>query len=386
MNKQKLFPDTIVKNSYEQIIADYSKNTYAIYLIFLFAITMIFVSLFFISVDVGVSTLGTIKAYGERNVITAPTSGQLQFIHIEENKQVQKGDTLCIVHTASILSQKPALLARKAELDDMVDDLQNLLKGRIKRFKSDTYRQSYTYYTVQLQDLQYKKDIVEKKYLRENRLYNKKVIAAADFEAVEAEYENCKRAIKVFLQGQRSQWQTDCITYENELREIETRLEQIEIQGNETVVCAPIAGTIQSLGNVNDGNYVHAGQNLIEISPDGNLLAECYVSSGDIGLLKIGMSGRVRVDAFNYNQWGILEGRISDISKDVIISNDNPIAYYKVYCSLDSHCLYLKNGFSGCVKKGMTVNVRFIVTRRTLFQLLYDKMDDWVNPTAPQNN
>jgi HlyD family secretion protein len=32
------------------------------------------------------------------------------------------------------------------------------------------------------------------------------------------------------------------------------------------------------------------------------------------------------------------------------------------------------------IKKGMTVQVRFLVTRRTLFQLLFDKADDWLNP------
>lgn len=123
MSKHKLFPDTIVRNTYEQVIADYSKTTYAIYLIVLLTITAVFISLFFVRVDIGVTAIGTIKAYGERNAITAPTSGQLQFIHLEENLQVRKGDTLCIVHSESVLSQKPALLARRAELENMTGDL-----------------------------------------------------------------------------------------------------------------------------------------------------------------------------------------------------------------------------------------------------------------------
>ena len=30
----------------------------------------------------------------------------------------------------------------------------------------------------------------------------------------------------------------------------------------------------------------------------------------------------------------------------------------------------------------MLVNARFELTERTLFDLLYDKMDDWVNPST----
>jgi len=40
----------------------------------------------------------------------------------------------------------------------------------------------------------------------------------------------------------------------------------------------------------------------------------------------------------------------------------------------------LKNGYEGKLKKGVTLQARFVVTERSLWQLLYDKVDDWVNP------
>jgi HlyD family secretion protein len=59
--------------------------------------------------------------------------------------------------------------------------------------------------------------------------------------------------------------------------------------------------------------------------------------------------------------------------------------YFKVRCSLDQHELSLKNGYVGKIRKGMTLQARFFVTRRTLFQLLYDKADDWLNPNVTTN-
>lgn len=55
---------------------------------------------------------------------------------------------------------------------------------------------------------------------------------------------------------------------------------------------------------------------------------------------------------------------------------------FKVQCSLDQQYLQLKNGFKGYFKKGMTANVRFKLIKRSLFDLLYDKMDDWLNPST----
>ena len=47
---------------------------------------------------------------------------------------------------------------------------------------------------------------------------------------------------------------------------------------------------------------------------------------------------------------------------------------------IDEKHLKLNNGVKGELKKGMTFTSRFLITERTLYQLLYDKVDDWVNP------
>ncbi|WP_449436777.1 hypothetical protein [Pedobacter steynii] len=60
---------------------------------------------------------------------------------------------------------------------------------------------------------------------------------------------------------------------------------------------------------------------------------------------------RFQIDAFNYNQWGLAEGKVLDISDDIIIINNNqPV--FKVKCSLDQNYLILKNGYKGYLKKG----------------------------------
>ena len=89
------------------------------------------------------------------------------------------------------------------------------------------------------------------------------------------------------------------------------------------------------------------------------------------------------MDAFNYNQWGLAQGAVTEISKDIISMDEQPV--FRVRCSLDTPFLALKNGYRGNLKKGMTLTGRFYLTDRSLWQLLFDRIDDWMNPRNLRN-
>ena len=93
----------------------------------------------------------------------------------------------------------------------------------------------------------------------------------------------------------------------------------------------------------------------------------------------------IQVESFNYNEWGTIEGLGTEISSDFLTDNNNN-AFYQVKCQLEKDHLIRKNGVQGKLKKGMTVISHFKITRRSLFDLLYQKMDDWANPTQYNSN
>ena len=128
------------------------------------------------------------------------------------------------------------------------------------------------------------------------------------------------------------------------------------------------------------GSLISSGIQLAEISPLSDLIVESLINPNNIGLLEKNLQVQFQVTSFNYNQWGLATGKIIDIGNDVQIVNNTPV--FKILCSIDQEYLALKNGFKGYLKKGMTVNTRFELTERSLFDLLYDKMDDWLNPTT----
>ena len=101
-------------------------------------------------------------------------------------------------------------------------------------------------------------------------------------------------------------------------------------------------------------------------------------------MLRPGQRVKLQVDAYDYHIWGSLEGKILSISEDVFTDKRQP--YFRVLCMPERRVLRLRNGTEGPVKKGMSVQARFVVARRSLFQLLYDDLSDWLNPNDAKTN
>ncbi|MDR0712350.1 MAG: HlyD family efflux transporter periplasmic adaptor subunit [Prevotellaceae bacterium] len=388
MEPSKIFPDSIVNSSTEKIIADYRKPSHAIYATVVIFVIAAIASLFFINVRIGVRASGIIKPQGERNLLTSPATGKLIGVHLSENLPVRCGDTLFIIDSKSITSHLPALKKRRSELLEMIDDLAMLIDANpahIDLLKTSLYIHSYHSYTTQLEDYKRKEMVALRSYYRHKQLYDSAVIPLSEFDVVAAEKDNAELSRKAFQSSNRAQWQADLNTLENELRDVAAQIEQINIQCNETVVLAPMSGTIQGIEKVASGMFVHSGQQIAEISPDGLLIAECAVSTKDIGFISVGQQVRIQVDAFNYNEWGVLEGQVKEIFDDIVTADDGTNLFYRIYCSLSSDHLTLKNGYKKRVKKGMTVSAHFITTKRTVSQLIYDNIDQWLNPNLTSN-
>jgi len=145
-------------------------------------------------------------------------------------------------------------------------------------------------------------------------------------------------------------------------------------------VIAGTSGTLMNDQNLNAGDFVYPNQKLAEISPDSELMAVTYLSPADIAFLEIGQEVKFQVDAYNYNQWGVATGKVVEIANDLSLISEKE-AGFLVTCKLDSLDMKLPSGQKGEIRKGMTFNARFVVARRSLFQLLYDKVDDWLNPS-----
>ena len=67
------------------------------------------------------------------------------------------------------------------------------------------------------------------------------------------------------------------------------------------------------------GGVVTPAQALLVVVPsDSHLEIEAMVSNRDIGFVHAGQQAQIKVDAFNFNRYGLIEGKVLSISPDAI--------------------------------------------------------------------
>lgn len=383
--KPELFPKEIIENSAESHFSDHNVTSKAIYLSVLFFIVLALASLPFIFVDISVKSNGLIRPITYKNIIAAPISGRVKAIYMEENKTVQENETVLVIETDQIEDQILTNNTRISKIEKFINDLNRLIRTTkfdastpINTFQTSLYAQSFLHFQQQLHEAgnQYRK--VKTEFDRKELLLKEKVIAQIEYDDIEFELNQSLIAINVLEKAQKNKWQMELNGYQEELIELEADNRRLQQEKEKYVIYAPLSGVIQNLSGIYKGSFIHANQQLAEISPDSGLIVECYVTPADIGLLKKGTSARFQIDAFNYNEWGVITGEVVEISNDISISDGQPL--FKVRCSLNKDFLELKNGYIGKIKKGMTLQARFLIAERSLFHLLYDNVNDWLNP------
>lgn len=212
-------------------------------------------------------------------------------------------------------------------------------------------------------------------------LANEKVISPKEFFDIRLNQEKMQASFNAFVEEQLSAWQQELARYRQELSQYKQQLQQVNADAAYYEIRSPVSGTILGINNRYAGGPLQANETLCIISPEETIIGECYVPTKDIGLLKKGQAAHFQFEAFDYNYFGVLTGKIARIDNDFTSIGNKPM--FRVYCSFDHTQLQLKNGFTGRLKKGLAFQANFIVTRRTLWQLLFDKLDNWLNPNAP---
>lgn len=380
-----LLPNEWIENSIETYIYQHTTKSQVIYWIVLLAVTITLVALPFIYVDISVQGSGVVRPVAEKAEITSSITEIVDSVFVKEGEQVNKGDVILRFRTNSSDYKINYQTSRLNDCSAQLADLAYLAEGNCPKFFSSPVRQQeYAYFIRKKQELETGLAQAEKEYLRNKTLFEKKVISEEEYDSYYFKFKSQQNELASLVQSQISTWQADQNTYRNTYNEMSTNLKQ-EIKNKDMyIVRSPVGGTVDQFSGVYRGSSIQAGQSLAVISPDSTLCIEVYVTPRNIGFMSVGMSVNVQVESFNYNEWGTIPGRVKDISSDFLTDSQGN-SFYKVKCEMERDSLQLKNGRIGKLKKGMTVNAHFMVTRRSLFNLLYQKMDGWVNPKQYEN-
>ena len=85
---------------------------------------------------------------------------------------------------------------------------------------------------------------------------------------------------------------------------------------------APVSGTVQQLAVATVGGVVQPAQPLMVIVPDGSdVEVEAMILNKDIGFVREGQKVRVKLEAYPFTDYGLIEGVVETISRDAIEQN-----------------------------------------------------------------
>lgn len=202
--------------------------------------------------------------------------GRVVRVHVDEGQQVVAGQTLVTLETETvdrqIAEQQAAIASANAQL------AKALAGPRDEEIRSAQ--------AVAAND--------ERERRRMQSLLNAGIVARDLYEDAATKAKTSAEQLRMLREGTRKE---DIAAARAQVVQQERRLASLQKQRAETVVQSTVAGTIQSFG-LRPGDIVAPNQTVAEILEPRELWVRVYVPETLLGLVRVGMPVRVRVDTW----------------------------------------------------------------------------------------
>ncbi len=378
-----------LENSSLALLHKSHKRKDAVFIILILIILVTLIALPLIHTDISIKSPGIIRPANERTDIKSITSGIIDSIYCTEGDLVKKNGIILRLKDYTTRDKIILNEQQQQQYRDYIRDLEVLTtkipdQGLIRQLHSALYRAQANRFVHRWEEQEAMLKKADKEVMMNTSLAKEKIISPKEFFDIQIQQQKTNASIKALMQDQLSEWQQEIIKYRSGLAQYEEQHRQLDAESQSYVVRSPVTGTVQGINMRYAGGFLQANDLICSVSPDGEIIAECYISPKDIGFIKKDQQVHFQVDAFNYNYFGMLTGKVIAVDDDYTIINNKLV--FRVRCNLADKHFHIKNKLIGEVKKGLTLQARFIAGSRTLSQLLFDKMDDWLNPVAPGNS
>ncbi len=169
------------------------------------------------------------------------------------------------------------------------------------------------------------------------------------------------------------QLETEKTQLQAEIADTQNLLNRARSQLVQKFLYAPVDGIVSSLNVSNTGEVVQPGQTVAEIAPKtAPLVLAASLPNGEAGFIKQGMPVQVKLDAYPYQDYGIVSGKVKSVSPDT--KKDEQLgSVYKVEVVLDRNYV-TANQQTISFKAGQTGTADIIIRRRRIVDILLDPL------------
>ncbi|MEO0457136.1 MAG: HlyD family type I secretion periplasmic adaptor subunit [Cyanobacteria bacterium P01_A01_bin.114] len=180
-----------------------------------------------------------------------------------------------------------------------------------------------------------------------------------------------KQRIELETVKNLQQLQIEAEDLRGQIAETQTMLKEAELRLSQRFLRAPVDGIISRLNLSNSGEVLQPGYTAAEIAPShAPLILSAIVPSQEAGLINIGMETQIKLDAFPFQDYGILSGEITTISPDAELDEELGNGY-RVEIALErDHVIHESKPVK--FQAGQLATADVIVRRRKIIDILLD--------------
>ncbi|MEY3400811.1 MAG: hypothetical protein RLZZ86_414 [Cyanobacteriota bacterium] len=175
-------------------------------------------------------------------------------------------------------------------------------------------------------------------------------------------------------QEQFKDLQNQISSLQSEIMQTEGQIISLNLQLKQRVIRSPIDGTIFELPIKNPGSVVQPGQMIAQIAPkNADLILKARMASQHSGFVKVGMPVKIKFDAYPFQEYGILSGRITWISPNSKIQENsaNRLETYEVDIALENPYIQVGNKQIP-LTPGQTASAEAIIRQRRVIDFILD--------------
>lgn len=271
-----------------------------IWLIFLLMITTVAWSAFF-KLDSVITSSGVVVPAGNMKLIQSPVGGMTEKIAVCEGDFVKKGEEILTI----------AQDINRTDRDRVEYELE------LMQIQKEIYEKIYNGVEpdeIRVQDygsMQW----VARCIIQEEKVYQK------EWEGLElqAKKSENRQLTELQLESYAMQRELEIMekisSCETKIKECEAEIEKYSFSIENATIKAPVDGYIAQLGINTVGQTVTASQSVASIVPsEEELIFKCYLPDKDIADIKEGQKVNIKLKAFPYSEYGMIEGRITYVS------------------------------------------------------------------------
>ena len=345
-----------------------------------------------------VSSKGEVK-------VRAPVGGVIEVLEAELGGRVEKGAALLSIEAVNNFSDgmdiSEQLLSenelQQKILEQLIADKREAYPEKWQLLDSEKISLARSI-AEQEKSMRNEEQIVmlqHAKVVRLSALSKQKHVSRSDIDLVKMEslgQENTLHKSRLSLSSSKRQLEKldhekylIMLEYQQQMAELEKGLSELRKQNlqlfseRERQVISPVTGTISVMYS-QQGQEVMPQQSLIAIRPEDTLLeAQLYVPSRSIGLIEVGQKIILRIDAFPYQKFGMLNAQIKEVSASVLFPEESQTAvdihepYFKVSAVLAEQSIRAF-GKQFVLRPGMLIKADIVLDKRSLMEWMLEPL------------